>query len=73
MIGTVGLLHFDHEHRGAEVGYEIAWQWWGRGLGPEAVAAVVTYAFSVLGLRRIEAGVLADNSACSRLIDFRLE
>ena len=37
MIGTVGLLRFDFEHRRAEVGYEIARRSWGRGLTPEAV------------------------------------
>jgi [ribosomal protein S5]-alanine N-acetyltransferase len=63
MIGTVGLLRFDFEHRRAEVGYEIARRWWGRGLTREAVAAVIRYGFSVLGLHRIEAGVLPGNDA----------
>jgi len=44
MIGTVGLLRFDFEHRRAEVGYEIARRLWGRGLAPEAAAAVIKYA-----------------------------
>jgi RimJ/RimL family protein N-acetyltransferase len=52
MIGTVGLLRFDFEHRRAEVGYEIARRWWGRGLTPEAVAAVI----SASRKRRISAG-----------------
>jgi len=38
MIGTVGLLRFDFEHRHAEIGYEIARRWWGRGLTPEAAS-----------------------------------
>jgi RimJ/RimL family protein N-acetyltransferase len=68
MIGTVGLLRFDFEHRRAEVGYEIARRWWGRGLTPEAVAAVIKYGFSVLGLHRIEAGVLPGNDASVRVL-----
>ena len=68
MIGTVGLLRFDFEHRHAEVGYEIARRWWGRGLAPEAAAAVVRYGFSVLGLHRIEAGVLPGNDASVRVL-----
>jgi ribosomal-protein-alanine N-acetyltransferase len=68
MIGTVGLLRFDWEHRRAEVGYEIARRWWGRGLAPEAAAAVVRYGFSVLGLHRIEAGVLPGNGASVRVL-----
>jgi [ribosomal protein S5]-alanine N-acetyltransferase len=68
MIGTVGLLRFDFEHRRAEVGYEIARRVWGRGLTPEAVAAVTRYGFSVLGLHRIEAGVLPGNDASVRVL-----
>jgi [ribosomal protein S5]-alanine N-acetyltransferase len=68
MIGTVGLLRFDFEHRRAEVGYEMARRLWGRGLATEAVAAVIRYGFSVLGLHRIEAGVLPGNDASVRVI-----
>ena len=68
MIGTIGLLRFDFEHRHAEVGYEIARRWWGRGLAPEAAAAVIRYGFSVFGLHRIEAGVLPGNDASVRVL-----
>jgi ribosomal-protein-alanine N-acetyltransferase len=68
MIGTVGLLRFDFEQRHAEVGYELARHWWGHGLAPEAVAAVVRYGFSVLRLHRIEAGVLPGNVASVRVL-----
>jgi [ribosomal protein S5]-alanine N-acetyltransferase len=68
MIGTVGLLRFNFEHRHAEVGYEIARRWWGRGLTPEAAAAVIRYGFSILGLHRIEAGVLPGNDASVRVL-----
>jgi RimJ/RimL family protein N-acetyltransferase len=68
MIGTVGLLRFDFEHRHAEVGYEIARRWWGRGFVPEAAAAVIRYGFFVLGLHRIEAGVLPGNDPSARVL-----
>src|SRR5262245_48159188 len=68
MIGTVGLLRFDFEHCHAEIGYEIARRWWGRGLTTEAAAAVIRYGFSVLGLHRIEAGVPPGNDASVRML-----
>jgi ribosomal-protein-alanine N-acetyltransferase len=40
----------------------------GQGLAPEAVAAVVRYGFSVLGLHRIEAAVLPGNEASVRVL-----
>jgi ribosomal-protein-alanine N-acetyltransferase len=68
MIGTVGLLRFDFEQRRAEVGYELARDWWGRGLASEAAAAVIGYGFFVLHLHRIEAGVLPGNDASVRVL-----
>jgi [ribosomal protein S5]-alanine N-acetyltransferase len=68
MIGTVGLLRFDFEHRRAELGYEIGRRWWGQGFASEAAAAVVRYGFTVLGLHRIEAGVLPGNDASVRVL-----
>lgn len=68
MIGTAGLHRFDFEHRRAELGYEIARPLWGRGLTPEAAGAVIRYGFSVLGLHRIEAGVLPENDTSVRVL-----
>ena len=68
MIGTVGLLRFDFEQRRAEVGYELARHWWGRGLASEATAAVIGYGFLVLRLHRIEAGLLPGNDASVRVL-----
>jgi len=68
MIGTVGLLRFDFEHRHAELGYDLARRWWGRGITTEAAGAVIRYGFSVLGLHRIEAGVLPENDASVRVL-----
>jgi [ribosomal protein S5]-alanine N-acetyltransferase len=68
MIGTIGLLRFDFEHRHAELAYDIARRWWGRGLTPEAARTVIRYGFSVLGLHRIEAGVLPENDASVRVL-----
>jgi ribosomal-protein-alanine N-acetyltransferase len=68
MIGTVGLLRFDVEHRHAELGYDIARRWWGRGLVPEAAGAVIRYGFADLGLHRIEAGVRPGNDASVRVL-----
>jgi ribosomal-protein-alanine N-acetyltransferase len=68
MIGTVGLLRFDFEHRRAELGYDLARRWWGRRLAPEAARAVIRYGFFVMGLHRIEAGVLPGNDASVRVL-----
>jgi len=68
-IGTVGLLRVNHEHRRGELGYDLARRWWGRGLATEAAAAVVAWGFAVMGLHRIEAGVLVGNDASVRVLE----
>jgi ribosomal-protein-alanine N-acetyltransferase len=68
LIGTLGLVRVDHEQRRGELGYELVRRWWGRGLMPEAAAAVIRYGFATLGLHRIEAGVLPGNDASVRVL-----
>jgi ribosomal-protein-alanine N-acetyltransferase len=67
-IGTVGLLHVNHDHRRGELGYDLARRWWGKGLATEAAAAAVAWGFAVMGLHRIEAGALVGNDASVRVL-----
>ncbi len=52
----------------AELGYELSRAYWGQGLMGEAVAAVLAYGFTGLGLRRVEACPLARNTASLNLL-----
>lgn len=59
-IGTCGLdAGYSPEHARAEVGYVLSREYWGRGLMPEAVRAVVRFGFEELHLNRIEARCIA--------------
>lgn len=62
--GTVRLHGIDRYHKTAKIGICLFDKSsWGKGLGARAVAAVTRWAFDVLGLRWVEAGVYADNIA----------
>ena len=50
-----------------EFGYWVARSHWGQGLATEAAAAVLGYAFDVLGLRLVRSGVFADNPRSFRV------
>jgi RimJ/RimL family protein N-acetyltransferase len=65
LIGQVGLNSIHVQNR---MGYWLARQHWGRGYATEAVAAVVAYAFEVLELPFVRAGVFADNPASLRVL-----
>jgi RimJ/RimL family protein N-acetyltransferase len=51
------------------LGYWIGPRHWGRGLGTEAVGAVVGYAFRTHPADRVGAGVFGDNPASRRVLE----
>ena len=52
-----------------EIGYVITRAYWGRGLIPEAVRAVIEYAFEVLGLEALTVGHFPENKQSKRVIE----
>ncbi len=70
MIGTVGLFAWrDEPEPGAEIGYDLAPAWWGRGLMAEAIDAVLAYAFGRLRLAFVEGMVLVGNERSCRALE----
>lgn len=61
VIGAVSLHSWNRTHRRAIVGYDLAHAYWGRGIGSEAVRAVLRFGFTQLDLNRIGAPTIADN------------
>lgn len=61
IIGTLGFLHWDAHNLSAEIGFDLAHHWWGRGLMSEALTAVINAAHLGLGLNRIWAVVHTGN------------
>jgi RimJ/RimL family protein N-acetyltransferase len=69
VIGHATLFRWEREQRRAELGYSIRRDLWGRGLGTEAVATLIAFAFEALGLRRIEADADPRNTASIRVLE----
>jgi RimJ/RimL family protein N-acetyltransferase len=67
LCGGVGL-RMESDHRRAELGYWIGVPYWGKGYATEAAGAMVNYGFKRLGLHRIFASHLVDNSASARVL-----
>ncbi len=61
MIGTCGFSKIDILSDTAEAGYVLSRPYWGRGIAPEALLAVINFGFNVLGLRRIECICIEEN------------
>lgn len=69
LIGTCGFTSFDLPNNRAEVGYVINPAYRGRGIAPEALMAVLDYAFNELRLHRIEAKYIFGNDASRRVME----
>lgn len=67
-IGTIGANFCDDTLAMAHIGYAIGWDYWGRGYTSEALAAVIDYLFSEVGLNRIESQHDPDNPASGRVM-----
>lgn len=69
IIGSAGFNSWLKEdaYRG-EIGYELAQSHWNRGLMTEALQALFNYAFTAMGLNRIEALVEPGNTPSLQLL-----
>ena len=66
MIGTCSYM-FD-TNTCAEIGYDLAKAQWGKGLMTEALEAMIEYGFNELGLEKIQADTLSNNSRSINLL-----
>jgi ribosomal-protein-alanine N-acetyltransferase len=69
LIGTATLYAMDRRNHRCEIGYMLARPHWGRRYMPEALAALIGYAFQTLELHRIEADIHPDNVASARILE----
>lgn len=69
LIGNAGIRLPASGSHVAEIGYELDPDHWGRGYATEAMRAVVRFGFEELGVHRIEADTVADNTASARVLE----
>ena len=56
-------------HFRAEIGYDLAPAFWGQGVMPEAVGAVLTFGFTTMGLHSVEAQIDPENTGSRRVLE----
>ena len=69
MIGTCGFVRFDCPHNGAEIGYVLHPDYHGLGLMPEAAKRILQFGFEELGLHRIEARYVMENTPSRHVME----
>jgi [ribosomal protein S5]-alanine N-acetyltransferase len=76
LIGGASLEQTDPAGPQFVFGYVLNRDWWGKGIGTEAVRALVTYGFDALRAQRLYAQVFVGNGPSAKLLrrlGFRLE
>lgn len=61
LIGSCGFNYWNRDHSRAEISYDLAKEYWGKGIMTKAAKAVISYAFTHMQLHRIEATVTPTN------------
>lgn len=70
LIGTIGLFRIVRDPlQSAIIGYSLSKNHNGKGYATEAVKLVLDYAFTILKLHRIEAGVMPHNLGSIRVLE----
>ena len=69
MIGTCGFTRFTLESNSAETGYVLNPRYWGIGVAPEALRAVMRFGFMELRMHRLEARYMIGNDRSRRVME----
>jgi RimJ/RimL family protein N-acetyltransferase len=69
LIGTATLFNLSLDNGRAELGYAMGHTYWGKGYMNEALRALLSHAFEVMELRRLEADVDPRNAASIRTLE----
>ena len=69
LIGECSLFNFVERAKRAEVGYALSRKSWGNGYLNEALRSFLEFAFSKLGLNRVEADIDPRNRASARSLE----
>ena len=69
LLGNCGIRVNDPERREANIGYELDPNVWGRGYATEAAGAILTFGFETLGMHRVWAECVAENTGSVRVLE----
>lgn len=67
-IGTCGYGFVEIGNRG-EIGFDLAKEYWGKGIMSESLKAIIDYGFSALQLLKIEAHTFSENDHAIHLLE----
>ena len=67
-LGTCGYHNWDKNNNICDIGFDLMWEYWGRGYMTEALTALIDVGFESMGLNRIQGLVFLGNEKAIRLM-----
>jgi len=68
VIGMVGFWQWSYSNR-VMLGYDLARDYWGKGIASEAVREIIRFGYEKMELNRIEAETIEDNHESRRMLE----
>lgn len=68
ILGSISVVKLNEKIEAADIGYCMSRAWWGQGIMPEALRAVIAYLFDEVGLNRIAACHDVNNPKSGRVM-----
>ncbi len=68
VVGTCSYVSMDDDYKIAEIGYSVLSDFWNQGFATEIADALMGYAFNRIGVQRVFARVLPQNTASQRVL-----
>ncbi len=68
VIGMCGYNYWNREDHRGSIGYDLLREYWGQGIMPEALSAILDFGYTQMGLNRIEADASVYNTASIRVL-----
>ena len=68
LIGTCGYNSWHRWNNSAEIGYDLAYRFWGRGFMTEALTSMIDFGFAEMELNRVEADVTVGNDRSAAVL-----
>ena len=68
VVGNISVVKLNERIEAADIGYCMGKAWWGNGIMPEALRAVIAYLFEEVGLNRVAAYHDVNNPKSGRVM-----
>ena len=69
MIGSVGVSSINNYHHRIEASYDLAKEYWGKGIMTKALKECIKYTFNNFNVNRIEAYAMPENIRSQKVLE----